>query len=69
MGVIGVLAALQARHRTGCASMSTSSMQDAQVSWLNYMATMPGFRAAAPARRAIRSSVHVPYGTFPVKDG
>ena len=69
MGVIGVLAALQARHRTGRGQHIDISMQDAQVSWLNYMATMYGLSGKAPGPEGNSHFVHVPYGTFPVKDG
>ena len=69
MGVIGVLAALQARHTTGRGQHVDISMQDAQVSWLNYMATMYGLSGKAPGKEGNSHFVHVPYGTFPVKDG
>jgi crotonobetainyl-CoA:carnitine CoA-transferase CaiB-like acyl-CoA transferase len=69
MGIIGVLAALQARHRTGRGQHIDISMQDAQVSMLNYMATMFGLSGQAPGPEGNSHFVHVPYGTFPVKDG
>ena len=69
MGIIGVLAALQARHRTGRGQHVDISMQDAQVSMLNYMATMYGLSGQAPGAEGNSHFVHVPYGTFPVKDG
>jgi crotonobetainyl-CoA:carnitine CoA-transferase CaiB-like acyl-CoA transferase len=69
MGIIGVLAALQARHRTGRGQHVDISMQDAQVSMLNYMATMYGLSGQAPGPEGNSHFVHVPYGTFPVKDG
>ncbi|MET0594493.1 MAG: CaiB/BaiF CoA-transferase family protein [Polyangiaceae bacterium] len=69
MGIIGVLAALQARHTTGRGQHVDISMQDAQVSMLNYMATMYGLSGKAPGPEGNSHFVHVPYGTFPVKDG
>jgi len=69
MGIIGVLAALQARHLTGRGQHVDISMQDAQVSMLNYMATMYGLSGQAPGPEGNSHFVHVPYGTFPVKDG
>jgi crotonobetainyl-CoA:carnitine CoA-transferase CaiB-like acyl-CoA transferase len=69
MGIIGVLAALQARHRTGRGQHVDISMQDAQVSMLNYMATMYDLSGRAPGQEGNSHFVHVPYGTFPVKDG
>jgi crotonobetainyl-CoA:carnitine CoA-transferase CaiB-like acyl-CoA transferase len=69
MAIIGVLAALQARHRTGRGQHVDISMQDAQVSWLGYMATMFGLSGRAPGKEGNAHFVHVPYGTFPAKDG
>jgi crotonobetainyl-CoA:carnitine CoA-transferase CaiB-like acyl-CoA transferase len=69
MGVIGVLAALQARHVTGRGQHVDISMQDAQISYVNYMATMYFLSGKAPSAEGNSHFVHVPYGTFPVKDG
>ena len=69
MAIIGVLAALEARHRTGRGQHVDISMQDAQVSWLSYMATMYALSGRAPGREGNAHFVHVPYGTFPAKDG
>jgi len=69
MAVIGVLAALEARHRTGRGQHVDISMQDAQVSWLTYMVTMYGLSGRVPGPEGNSHFLHVPYGTFPVKDG
>jgi CoA:oxalate CoA-transferase len=69
MAIIGVLAALQARHRTGHGQHVDISMQDAQVSWLTYMVTMSGLSERALGPQGNSHFLHVPYGTFPVKDG
>ncbi len=69
MGVIGVLAALQARATTGRGQHVDISMQDAQISLLNYMATMYLLSGKAPGPEGNSHFVHVPYGTFPVADG
>lgn len=69
MGVIGVLAALQARATTGAGQHVDISMQDAQVSLLNYMATMYFLSGDVPGPLGNGHFVHVPYGTFPTQDG
>jgi crotonobetainyl-CoA:carnitine CoA-transferase CaiB-like acyl-CoA transferase len=69
MAIIGVLAALQARHRTGRGQHIDISMQDAQVSWLGYAATMYGLSGRAPGRQGNAHFAYVPYGTFPTQDG
>jgi crotonobetainyl-CoA:carnitine CoA-transferase CaiB-like acyl-CoA transferase len=69
MGLVGVLAALQARHTTGRGQHLDISMQDAQVSLLNYMATMYFLSGEAPGAQGNGHFVHVPYGTFPASDG
>jgi len=69
MGVIGVLAALQARTTTGLGQHVDISMQDAQVSLLNYMATMYFLSGDVPGPLGNGHFVHVPYGTFPTQDG
>lgn len=69
MAIIGVLAALEARHRTGRGQHVDISMQDAQVSWLGYMATMYALSGRAPGPIGNAHFLHVPYGTFRAKDG
>lgn len=69
MGIIGVLAALQARHTTGKGQHVDISMHDAQISLLNYMATMYFLSGEVPGPLGNSHFVHVPYGTFPTADG
>ncbi len=69
MAAIGVLAALQARHTTGRGQHVDISMQDAQVSLLNYMATMHLLSGEVPGPLGNDHFVHVPYGTFRASDG
>ncbi len=69
MGAIGILAALQARVTTGVGQHVDISMHDAQVSLLNYMATMYFLSGEVPGPLGNGHFVHVPYGTFRVKDG
>ena len=69
MGIIGVLAALQARHSTGRGQHVDISMHDAQISLLNYMATMYFLSGEKPGPLGNSHFVHVPYGTFPTADG
>ena len=69
MGVIGVLAALQARHTTGRGQHVDISMLDAQVSLLNYMATMYFLSGDIPDKLGNGHFVHVPYDTFQCSDG
>lgn len=69
MGVIGVLAALQARHTTGRGQHVDISMLDAQISLLNYMATMHFLSGIIPDKLGNGHFVHVPYDTFQCSDG
>lgn len=62
--VIGVLSALQARHVTGEGQHVDISMLDAQVSLLNYLATMHLMSGLEPGRNGNGHPVHVPYNTF-----
>lgn len=69
MGTIGTLSALQARVTTGRGQHVDISMQDAQVSMLNYMATMYFLSGETPGPLGNGHFVHVPYDTFPTNDG
>ncbi len=69
MAVIGVLAALQARHLTGRGQHVDISMLDAQISLLNYMATMYFLSGVIPDKLGNGHFVHVPYDTFQCSDG
>lgn len=68
-GAMGVLAALQARHSTGKGQHVDISMLDAQISLLNYMATMYLMSGAVPERMGNSHFVHVPYNAYPTSDG
>jgi crotonobetainyl-CoA:carnitine CoA-transferase CaiB-like acyl-CoA transferase len=69
MGVIGVLTALHARHLTGHGQHVDISMLDAQISLLNYMATMHFLSGEIPDKLGNGHFVHVPYDTFECADG
>lgn len=69
MGIIGILSAVISRHRTGEGQHVDISMQDAQISLLNYMATMYFLSGEVPERIGNNHFAHVPYGTFTTADG
>ncbi len=69
MATIGVLAALNARHTTGRGQHVDISMLDAQISLLNYMATMHFLSGLVPDKLGNGHFVHVPYDTFQCSDG
>ena len=69
MAAIGVLSALQARHTTGRGQHVDISMVDAQISLLNYMATMYFMSGTIPDKLGNGHFVHVPYDTFQCSDG
>jgi len=68
-GAIGVLAALAQRERTGRGQHVDISMLDAQISMLNYMATMYLMSGIVPEGIGNGHFVHVPYNSFPTSDG
>ncbi|MEH6637936.1 MAG: CoA transferase [Porticoccaceae bacterium] len=68
-GVMGVLAALYERHSTGVGQHVDISMLDAQISMLNYMATMYFLSGEDPFPIGNSHFVHVPYNTFQTQDG
>ena len=68
-GAIGVLAALAARETTGRGQHVDISMLDAQISMLNYMATMHLMSGHLPERIGNTHFVHVPYNTYATRDG
>lgn len=63
-GALGILAAIEARHRTGRGQHVDISMFDAQLSLLNYMGTMYLMSGISPGRSGNGHFVHVPYDTF-----
>jgi crotonobetainyl-CoA:carnitine CoA-transferase CaiB-like acyl-CoA transferase len=68
-GAIGVLAALAERERTGRGQHVDVSMLDAQISMLNYMATMHLMSGHVPQGIGNGHFVHVPYNCYPTADG
>ncbi len=69
MATIGILGALQARQTTGKGQHIDISMQDAQVSLLNYIATMTFLSGKQPQPSGNAHFVHVPYDSFAASDG
>ena len=68
-GALGVLAALVERDRTGHGQHVDISMLDAQISLLNYMATMYFMSGDVPEGIGNGHFVHVPYNSYPTADG
>lgn len=68
-GVMGILAALYERERSGRGQHVDISMLDCQISLLNYMATMHFLSGEDPYPIGNSHFVHVPYNTFSCSDG
>ncbi|MEM8501000.1 MAG: CoA transferase [Pseudomonadota bacterium] len=68
-GVMGILSALYERERSGLGQHIDISMLDAQISLLNYMATMYFLSGEDPYPIGNSHFVHVPYDTFRCSDG
>jgi len=68
-GAMGVLAALAEREQTGRGQHVDISMLDAQISLLNYMATMHLMSGHVPTGIGNGHFVHVPYNSYPTADG
>ena len=68
-GVMGVLAALYERERSGVGQHVDISMLDCQISMLNYMATMHFLSGEDTYPIGNSHFVHVPYNTFSCSDG
>ena len=66
--VMGIQAALLARHRTGVGQHVDISMLDVQISLLNYMATMYAMSGDIPGPIGNSHFVHTPYNTFATLD-
>jgi crotonobetainyl-CoA:carnitine CoA-transferase CaiB-like acyl-CoA transferase len=62
--VMGILAAINARHTTGRGQHVDISMLDCQLSMMNYMATMHSMSGDIPGPLGNSHFVHVPYNTF-----
>ena len=67
--VMGILAALMERERSGRGQHVDISMLDCQISMLNYMATMHFLSGEDPYPIGNSHFVHVPYNTFHTSDG
>ena len=65
--VMGILAAINARHTTGRGQHVDISMLDCQLSMMNYMATMHSMSGEIPGPLGNSHFVHVPYNTFKTK--
>lgn len=68
-GVMGILAALYEREKSGLGQHVDISMLDCQVSLLNYMATMHFLSGENPYPIGNSHFVHVPYNTYRCQDG
>jgi crotonobetainyl-CoA:carnitine CoA-transferase CaiB-like acyl-CoA transferase len=68
-GALGILGALIARGKTGRGQHVDVSMLDAQISLLNYMATMYLMSGLVPERIGNSHFVHVPYNAFRTATG
>ena len=68
-GVVGVLAAIAEREKTGVGQHVDVSMLDVQISLLNYMATMHLMSGIVPHGIGNGHFVHVPYNSYPTSDG
>lgn len=68
-GVMGILAALYERERSGKGQHVDISMLDCQISMLNYMATMHFLSGEDPHPIGNTHFVHVPYNSYPTQDG
>lgn len=67
--VMGILAALLERERSGLGQDVDISMVDCQISLLNYMATMHFLSGENPSPIGNSHFVHVPYNSYRVQDG
>lgn len=68
-GTMGIMAALIERGVSGKGQHVDISMVDVQISLLNYMATMYFLSGEDPHPIGNSHFVHVPYNTYPTKDG
>ena len=68
-GVMGILAALYERERSGLGQHVDIAMVDCQISLLSYMATMHFLSGKDPYPIGNAHFVHVPYDTFRCSDG
>jgi crotonobetainyl-CoA:carnitine CoA-transferase CaiB-like acyl-CoA transferase len=64
----GILAALEARHRTGAGQQIDISLLDSQIAWLINQGVGYLTDGRVPPRRGNDHPTIVPYGTFPAAD-
>ncbi|MEO0436040.1 MAG: CoA transferase [Pseudomonadota bacterium] len=67
--VMGILAALYEREKSGEGQYIDISMLDCQISMLNYMATMHFLSGEVPEPIGNSHFVHVPYNSYPTANG
>jgi crotonobetainyl-CoA:carnitine CoA-transferase CaiB-like acyl-CoA transferase len=67
-GVIGILLALESRHRTGVGQRVDTSLLEGQIAMLSYHLTSYFATGRVPVRRGASSQVSVPYQAFQAKD-
>jgi crotonobetainyl-CoA:carnitine CoA-transferase CaiB-like acyl-CoA transferase len=67
-GVIGVLLALQARHKSGRGQRVDTSLMEGQLAMLSYHLTSYFATGRVPVRRGAASQMSVPYQAFQAKD-
>ena len=65
----GILAAVQARHETGCGQHVDIALMDAQVAMLVNQGVAHLMDGKVPPRRGNDHPTIVPYGAFPASDG
>jgi crotonobetainyl-CoA:carnitine CoA-transferase CaiB-like acyl-CoA transferase len=65
----GILAALQARHRTGAGQHIDVSLLDSQIAWLINQGVGYLTNGKVPPRRGNDHPTIVPYGSFPASNG
>lgn len=68
-GVIGLLAALEARHRTGRGQHVDVSLLDANVAWFSVLAGTYWATGEVPGPLGSRSALFAPYQAFEAADG
>ena len=67
-GVIGILLAIEARHKTGRGQRVDTSLLEGQIAMLSYHLTSFFATGRVPVRRGAASHVAVPYQAFKAKD-
>jgi itaconate CoA-transferase len=68
-GVIGILAALVERGKTGQGKVVETSLFDALAEWMGYPALYQLYSGKPPARAGTRHATVVPYGSYRCGDG